>query len=114
MILEINVHRIGGVDGPRHWRCESAPIALSCIERVNLDAYTNASLWMAVQLSAWAPAAIEEFYACRAQLIGINGENLGTRPAYLYSRPHDIPTYTSFERVKEHGLYVLSLRIISE
>ena len=114
MNVEINVHRIGGVSGPRLWRHEFCQVSTQGPNQFSLDANSSPALWMHVRLDSWTPAGLVDFLTCRAQLIGINGENLGVRTAYPYSKPHDIPTYTSYERIPDQGLYVLSRRVVSE
>jgi hypothetical protein len=115
--LEINVHRIGGVYGPRHWRREYFsvnPHSIHSTEVVALDNVQDARLWIHVELSAWTETVIPDFLACRAKLLDINGQSIGLRPAYVYSKPHDIPTYTSFDSAPKDGLYVLSMRVVTE
>lgn len=115
MILEVVIHRIGGIENaPRlygPWRRE---ITTTAFERFEVPASDPSRYWLTLLLTNWEPVA-DDFLACTMQLEDMNGMMLGVRPACVYGKPHDVPTYTSIRepRAPEWGLLSVGMRVVS-
>ncbi len=112
MKIELTAHRLGGPDGdPRAWgpttcSLNEGDVVWQTIEPANGPAY--AYLRLDIRDVALTD---EEFGACTLRLSTMNGQPLGTRPALLYVKPYDVPTYTQF-RSAWLGVFSVGLRVI--
>ncbi len=116
MILDISVRRIGGMDGPRVFTGSrgGSPTSLNCVEVINLDSSSDARYSLQLQLEGWTDTGIGDFLGCSAGLSDVTGRLIGRRPAYLYRKPYDHPTFTSFEQLDNTGLWVLAMRVVAQ
>lgn len=117
MLLEATVHRIGGDpqydDAERKFGPQSLQITTSAVESWDITG-TDTRWGMQVRFDSWAPVD-EEWMSCRVTLTDYSGQFFGTRPALVFRRPYDIPTYTLFlPRWADAGVYSLGLRMVSE
>jgi hypothetical protein len=117
MLLEATVHRIGGVpkydDAERKFGPQSFPVTLSAIESCDVPG-ADARWGMQVRLGSWVPVD-DDWISCQVTLTDYSGQFFGTRPALVFRRPYDVPTYTLFQpRWDETGVYSLGLRMLGE
>lgn len=117
MLLEATLHRIGGDPqydaadrkfGPRSF--EPTVTAVESWDLVGAD-----SRWgMTLRFDSWVPVD-DDWTSCRVTLTDYSGQFYGTRPALVFRRPYDVPTYTLFQpRWAEGGVYSLGLRMLRD
>ena len=117
MLLEVTLHRIGGDpqydDAERKFGPRTFPTTESAIEIWDVPG-TDERWGIQVRLDSWVPVD-DDWMSCRVSLIDYSGQFLGTRPAVVFRRPYDVPTYTLFQpKWAEGGVYSLGLRMVQE
>lgn len=117
MLLEATVHRIGG--SPEHDGAErkfgptSFQTTETAVERWDIPG-TDSRWGMNVLFQSWVPVD-DDWISCRVTLTDYCGSFYGTRPALVFRRPYDVPTYTLFQpRWTEGGVYSLGLRVVMD
>lgn len=114
MQLEVTLNRIGGTDDlARVFGPTTLDLAQSAIEHREIDSAVVLGQWMRLIFEDWVPVD-DEWTSCRIRLTNAYGSPVATRPALLYRKPHDIPTYTLFQsRWPDDGAYSLGLRALA-
>lgn len=116
MLLEATLHRIGGTpDVPRMWLPRSFHATLTAYERWTIASAEKPYWEMMISADAWVPLDDDEWMSARITLTDMSGQFYGTRPALIYRKPYDIPTYTQFQpRWGDVGLFSLGLRMLRD
>jgi hypothetical protein len=104
------VQYIGPLTYPQLW----GPVRVQFHENatyqsVVIDAVSTASLYLRAEFADWTPLDAG-WSSAQVRLEDVNGWAIGTRPALIYQRPYDVPTFTSFYVPKDQGVFSLSIR----
>lgn len=115
MQLEVTLDRIGGTDIlARVFGPTTLDLAESAVERREVHSAVVLGQWMQLTFADWTPIT-DEWMSCRIQLDNGYGANVATRPALLFRKPYDVPTYTTFQsKWPDDGVFSLGLRMLSE
>jgi hypothetical protein len=116
MLLEATVHRIGGHpqydDAPRKFGPVSFETTTKGVDSREIPSASSRD-WMRIGFGLWVPVD-DDWISCQVQLSLIDGQPVGARPALLFRRPYDVPTYTLFQpRWADLGVFSLGLRSLN-
>jgi len=108
--MDITAHHFDAPDGLRDYVKQHTYVQTEALTFHELTCRQHAAYFLQLQLSDWAPVE-GDWWSVTADLRGPDGHTIGRRPAMVYAKKYDIPTYTTFKI--EGALFSLGMRTVS-
>jgi len=114
MQLEVTLDRIGGTDTlARVFGPTTLDLAQSAVEQREVPSAVVLGQWMRLTFVDWVPVN-DEWTSCRIEMANGYGSPVATRPALIFRKPYDVPTYTTFQsKWPDDGVFSLGLRALA-